>query len=149
MVTVQVSNHLARRPDKALDENKFACGVFVDFQKAFDTVNHDILINKLDHYGIRGIENNWFRSYLTGRTQYVSILGFDSITKPISHGVPPRLSPGTSSFLIYINDLHTALSSKVFHFADDKNLLNICNSAKNLQKSLNSDLKTLSMVVSE
>ena len=73
---------------KALDENKFACGVFVDFQKAFDTVNHDILINKLDHYGVRDIENNWFRSYLTGRTQFVSILGFDSKTKPVSHGVP-------------------------------------------------------------
>ena len=76
---------------KALDENNFACGVFVDFQKAFDTVNHDILINKLDHYGVRGIENNWFRSYLTDRTQFVSILGFDSNTKPVSHGVPQYL----------------------------------------------------------
>ena len=128
---------------KALDENKFACGVFVDFQKAFDTVNHDILINKLDHYGVRGIENNWFRSYLTGRTQFVSILGFDSNTKPVSHGVPQGSVLGPLLFLLYINDLHTALSSKVFHFADDTNLLNISNSAKKLQKSLNSDLKIL------
>ena len=63
---------------KALDQNKFACGIFIDLQKAFDTVNHKILSDKLNHYGIRGICNNWFKSYLTNRSQYVSVQGYDS-----------------------------------------------------------------------
>ena len=48
-----------------MDNNKFAVGVFVELQKAFDTVDHNILLNKLDHYGIRGVANNWFKSYLS------------------------------------------------------------------------------------
>ena len=50
-----------------MDNNKFAVGVFVDLQKAFDTVDHNILLKKLDHYGIRGVANNWFKSYLSNR----------------------------------------------------------------------------------
>ena len=56
----------------ALDKNLLAVGVFIDFQKAFDTVNHDILTKKLENYGIRGCINNWFQSYLNNRKQYVS-----------------------------------------------------------------------------
>ena len=62
----------------ALDNKMHACGIFVDLQMAFDTVNHKILLDKLSHYGIRGIANDWFSSYLSNRTQYVSILGFES-----------------------------------------------------------------------
>ena len=108
---------------QALDNKKIACGIFVDLQKAFDTVNHDILIAKLEHYGIRGLANQWFASYLKNRTQFVSILGFDSSVKPINHGVPQGSVLGPLLFLLYINDLHLAIkSSKVFHFADDTNL---------------------------
>ena len=64
--------------NEALDKNKVACGIFVDFQKAFDTVNHDILINKLSHYGITGSINNWFKSYLQDRKQFASISGYKS-----------------------------------------------------------------------
>ena len=56
-----------------IDKGKLAIGVFVDFQKAFDTVNHQILLNKLNHYGVRGLANDWFKSYLTERRQCVSI----------------------------------------------------------------------------
>ena len=58
---------------KNLDEGNIGCGIFVDLQKAFDTVEHDILLSKLEHYGIRGLANEWFKSYLSNRKQYVSI----------------------------------------------------------------------------
>ena len=129
---------------RALDDGEIAGGVFVDLQKAFNTVNHEILIAKLQHYGIRGKALDWFTSYLTDRSQYVSILGFDSKTRSIGHGVPQGSVLGPLLFLIYINDLHQAISySKVYHFADDTNLLNTCRSPKQLQKHLNIDLKLL------
>ena len=99
----------------ALDSNKSVCGIFVDFQKAFDTVNHDILLQKLEHYGIRGCTNSWFKSYLSQRKQFVSILGFESQKTIISHGVPQGSVLGPLLFLIYINDLHKAIKhSAVF-----------------------------------
>ena len=128
---------------QALDNKKIACGIFVDLQKAFDTVSHEILIAKLDYYGIRGIANNWFSSYLKNHSQYVSILGFESNTKPTIHGVPQGSVLGPLLFLIYINDLHTVIKSKVYHFADDTNLLNINSSPRKLHKHLNDDLKIL------
>ena len=63
---------------EALDNGKFACGVFVDLQKAFDTVNHEVPVQKLYRYGIRGNTYEWFKSYLTGRLKFVSILALDS-----------------------------------------------------------------------
>ena len=129
---------------EALDNNNFACGVFVDLQKAFDTVNHNILLSKLDHYGIRGITNNWFKSYLYDRKQFVSINGFDSKAAVMEHGVPQGSVLGPLLFLIYINDLHSRINhSNVYHFADDTNLLNISPTIKMMNKKLNADLKAL------
>ena len=68
----------------------FGCGVFIDFQKAFDTVDHSILINKLEHRGIRGVDLDWFRSYLSNRKQYVSVNGKGSEQKSVTHSVPQR-----------------------------------------------------------
>ena len=61
---------------KYVDNDEIVCGDFIDLQKAFDTVNHEILLEKLKHYGISSKENNWLRSFLTNTKQYVSINGF-------------------------------------------------------------------------
>ena len=69
---------------KAIDDNEFACGVFLDFKKAFDTVNHGILLKKLEHYGVRGHALKWFTSYLTGGKQYTKVNNIDSQITDIS-----------------------------------------------------------------
>ena len=71
-----------------IDKGNLAIGVFVDFQKAFDTVNHEILLRKLEHYGILGTAKNWFSSYLSKRKQSVSIANETSDTRVVEHGVP-------------------------------------------------------------
>ena len=120
---------------KALHDGQIACGIFIDFEKAFDTVSHDILLEKLDHYGIRGISNDWFRSYLSDRSQFVSINGFNSDYKTIKYGVPQGSVLGPLLFLIFINDLNTAIKhSETFHFTDDTCLLNIKDSIKQINK---------------
>ena len=83
-----------------MDKGNVAVGVFVDFQKTFDTVNHKILLKNLEHYGVRGIAINWFSSYLKNREQYVSISNVQSDTKHISHGVPQGSVLGPLLFLI-------------------------------------------------
>ena len=128
----------------AIDEGKYACAVFIDFQKAFDTVNHQILIKKLPYFGINGKIKNWLSSYLSNRKHFVSILGFDSQPQHVKHGVPQGSVLGPLLFLLYINDLHRGIKySKTYHFADDTNLLNINNSIFKIKSQLNRDLKTL------
>ena len=128
----------------ALDQNKVSCGIFVDLQKAFDTVNHEILLFKLNYYGFRGIINDWFKSYLHERKQRVCINGFDSEIKTLHHGVPQGSVLGPILFLLYINDLHKCIKhSSTYHFADDTNLLNISNNYAILQNNVNKDLNSL------
>ena len=105
---------------QSLDEGSFGCGIFVYLQKAFDTVDHKILLHKLGYYGIRGICNDWFKSYLSDRKQFVSINGYNSHLMPVDCGVPQGSVLGPLLFLIYINDLHKAIQyCKVHHFDDD------------------------------
>ena len=129
---------------ETLDNSLFAVGIFIDLQKAFDTVDHKILLSKLDHYGIRGIANDWFRSYLTNRQQYVFVNDTNSDLKYMLYGVPQGSVLGPLLFLIYINDLNKAIKfATVRHFADDTCLLIKNKDLKKLQKQLNLDLKFL------
>ena len=88
--------------EKAIDKKVFVCGVFVGLQKAFDTVDHSILLHKLSHYGIRDKNSCWFSSYLSNSNQFVTINGFDSETISSICGAS-GLCTGSPSFFIYIN----------------------------------------------
>ena len=128
-----------------LDQNKFCVRVLVDLKKVFDTVDHEILPKKLSHYGIRGIANEWFCSYLTKRKQYVIIGNQVSTLNEISTGVPQGSVLGPLLFLIYINDLHKCIKySKTYHFADDTSIMQSHSSLQILSKLINKDLSNLS-----
>ena len=85
----------------SLEKGMYGCGIFLDLKKAFDTVNHSILLRKLEHYGIRGIPLHWFTSYLSNRKQFVYFNGHISDTKPINCGVPQGSVLGPLLFLLY------------------------------------------------
>ena len=92
-----------------LDNGDFGAGIFIDLEKAFDTVNHQILCNKLNYYGFRGKFINLLKSFLSNRKQFVSINGFDSSHLEIKCGVPQGSTLGPLLFLLYINDLRCSL----------------------------------------
>ena len=142
--TTHALMYLTESIRKALDKNYFACGIFIDLQKAFDTVDHEVLLYKLCHYGIRGVANKWFKSYLTNRKQFVSINGIDSEENNIEHGVPQGSVLGPLLFLIYINDLNKSLKyCSAIHFADDSSLIHENKSLEEMQKNVNLDLKNV------
>ena len=127
-----------------LDAGEYVCGIFVDLEKAFDTVHHDILCEKLKSYGLRGNINNLIKSYLSGRKQYVSINGIDSEVKDVTCGVPQGSSLGPLLFLIYINDFRACLSETgCGHFADDTFIIFNSKTPKTIETVVNFELKSV------
>ena len=117
----------------AMDNNELTCGIFLDLSKAFDTVNHETLIYKLDHYGIRGPANNLLKSYLSNRKQFVKIGKHKSKLKNITCGVPQGSVLGPLLFILYINDLHKACTTgNTRIFADDTNIFFKCKDIKEI-----------------
>ena len=128
-----------------LDNKLHTIGIFLDLSKAFDTINHNILLDKLYNYGIRGLANDWIRNYLTGRSQRVIFNNCSSRPTEVTCGVPQGSILGPLLFLLYINDLPNTTSIPHFIlFADDTNILFSHQDPKTLESMINTELKIIS-----
>ena len=124
-----------------MDNGKFSCGVFIDLKKAFDTVNHEILLAKLENYGVRGVINSWFRSYLTDRKQNTEVNNVVSEAETTLCGVPQGSVLGPLLFLLYINNIYKSSSLFAFYlFADDTSIILANNNLKELESLVNREL---------
>ena len=129
----------------AVEDNNFSVGIFLDLSKAFDTVNHDILISKLEHYGVRGVALEWFKSYLSNRKQIVSYKSVNSSEKYISCGVPQGSILGPLLFIIYINDIcNTSDIISFCLFADDTSLIYSHRNVDSAILNLNTEMEKIS-----
>ena len=130
---------------KALDNKQYVIGVFMDLAKAFDTINHKILLQKLHHYGMRGNVFKWFESYLSHRIQYVKYNGILSKIAVIKYGVPQGSILGPLLFILYLNDLYKASKlTELVLFADDSNLFIKGHNLEETIINLNTELSKIS-----
>uniref|UniRef100_A0A8C6T7P7 Reverse transcriptase domain-containing protein n=1 Tax=Neogobius melanostomus TaxID=47308 RepID=A0A8C6T7P7_9GOBI len=128
----------------AVDNKKYAIGLFIDLSKAFDTINYDILINKLEHYGIRGVALQWVTSYLKNRKQCVKIGDYQSSCQEIVCGLPQGSILGPKLFNMYINDIcKTSQVLKFILFADDTNIFASGDDLQQLCRIVNLELKSV------
>ena len=128
----------------SFDKGLTACCVFLDLAKAFDTVNHYILIAKLSHYGICGTPLQLIRSYLTNRMQYVNLSGYHSDSLVVKCGVPQGSVLRALLFLVHVNDLSNVSSLNIKMFADDSVLFCSHKNFQNVQAIVNNKLHKVS-----
>ena len=116
----------------------------MDLKKAFDTVDHGILLSKMYAYGVRGVARDWFKSYLSNRKQKCSVNGFLSDDQTLLCGVPQGTILGPLLFLIFINDLPNCLAhSKPRMYADDSHLSYASDYVPDMEQNLNQDLASI------
>ena len=126
------------------DKGNFTGMVLLDLQKAFDTVDHTILLNKLKWLGADDLTVQWFRSYLTGRTQITDIGGTMSEPKGVTCGVPQGSILGPLLFLLYVNDMAYAVRCKLLLYADDSALIASGKNVADIESTLSSELEYVS-----
>ena len=122
---------------------KTTLSIFCDLSKAFDVINHNILFNKLEFYGVRGIVKDWLVSYLSNRTQFVEIENNKSSISAIECGVPQGSILGPLLYLIYVNDIHHATRGTILSFADDTSLIISENDMSTLFQRANIEIDNL------
>ena len=127
-----------------MNQGIFSCGVFIDLKKAFDTGDHNILLDKLNHYGFCGIITDWFSSYLNNRMQSIQIGPYISNKANVSYGFFQGSVLGPLLFLLYVNDIHQCSNKLKFYlFADDNNILYADKNLKSLENIVNIELQNL------
>jgi hypothetical protein len=143
--TSQAVCELIAKTLNAIDNKMSMIGVFVDLSKAIDTIDHQILLRKLNYYGIRGLALEWFKNYLCNRKQFVNYNGITSSLMDTTCGVPQGSVLGTLLFIIYTNDLPNALTySQCILFADDTTVYLSSKNIPDLYNKINLDLETVS-----
>ena len=149
--TSHATSYVSDEIYKTLENSEKALCVFMDLSKAFDTINIDILVEKLNHYGVRGIANKWFKSYLSDRKQFVQINSNPSDNVfDILHGVPQGSILGPILFSLYINDFWKCLKyGESIMFADDTTLIFKDKKVETLNEMANFDLASAASWLAE
>ena len=124
-------------------ENELTCSIFLDLAKAHDTIDHRILIAKLEKFGIRGVPLQLIESFLRNRQQYTIMKSTKSATNKVLCGIPQGSTLGPLLFTIYINDLPLASDFKVHLFADDTNLTLTHSQSEILQQKVNENMQKI------
>ena len=127
-----------------MDQGMLTGAVFIDFRKAFDSVNHDLLLQKLSCMGVLDKELAWFKDYLHDRTQVLDFQGVSSDPEPISIGVPQGSNLGPLLFILHVNDLPNVMNCcSMLMYADDTILFYTASKVNALQERLNEELKVI------
>ena len=135
--------HLSDLIRQNMDKGLYTGALLLDLQKAFDTVNHSILLSKFQAMGMNKSTVTWFKSYLSQRKQFVDISGTRSPEGVISCGVPQGSILGPLMFLVYVNDMNSATSCKLFLYADDSVLVTTGKDLTEIERTLSSELQNI------